>query len=78
MNCMEDYVKLLLSRYVRPHFHAGVIEVHVVFDATGLQSESPKEIEQLRRDQIASDITSSHFCSDYAVTFSYLRSGEQY
>ena len=67
MNCMEDYVKLLLSRYVRPHFRAGVIEVHVVFDATGLLPESPKEIEQLRRDseQEASDVGSSHHCSDF-------------
>ena len=43
---MEEYVKLLLSRYVRPHFNAGAIEVHVVFDVAGLQEESPKEIEQ--------------------------------
>ena len=26
MHCMEEYVKLLLSRYVRPHFYAGTIE----------------------------------------------------
>ena len=49
MGSMEEYVKLLLSRYVRPHFNAGAIEVHVVFDVAGLQ-ESPKEIEQQRRD----------------------------
>ena len=27
LNCMEEYVKLLLPRYVRPHFYAGTIEV---------------------------------------------------
>lgn len=42
MNCMEEYVKLLLSRYVSPHFNAGVIKVHVVFDVAGLQPETPK------------------------------------
>ena len=70
MNCMEDYVKLLLSRYVKPHFYAGVIEVHVVFDAPGLQAESPKEIEQLRRDRKNNASTSHHcidFCSDLLV-----------
>ena len=41
---MEEYVKLIISRYVRPHFYAGLIEVHIVFHITGLQSESPKEI----------------------------------
>ena len=48
----------------------GVIEVHVVFDAPGLQAESPKEIEQLRRDQKNNTSTSHHcidFCSDLLV-----------
>ena len=48
MSSMEEYVKLLISRFVRPHFTAGAIEVHVVFDAPGTQKESPKEIEQHR------------------------------
>ena len=65
MQCMEEYVKLLISRYLRPHFHAGVIEVHVVFDVTGLQPESPKEIEQLRRDQHASKAKCTHNCTDF-------------
>ena len=67
MSCMEEYVKLLLSRYVRPHFRAGVIEVHVVFDVTGLQPESPKEIEQLRRDKITQEASYSHHCIDFCT-----------
>lgn len=30
MNSMEEYVKLLLQRFAKPHFTAGVIKVHVV------------------------------------------------
>ena len=65
MGSMEEYVKLLLSRYVRPHFNAGAIEVHVVFDVAGLQEESPKEIEQRRRDSGIQDISTSHHCTDF-------------
>ena len=56
MNCMQYYVKLLLSRFVRPHLAAGVQQVHVVFDVPGAQQETPKEIEQHRRDK-AADVT---------------------
>ena len=65
MNCMEEYVKLLLSRYVRPHFYAGVIEVHVVFDVAGLQRETPKEIEQMRRDGTMNNASTRHHCIDF-------------
>ena len=65
MHCMEEYVKVLLSRYVRPHFTAGVIEVHVVFDVTGLQPESPKEIEQVRRDRGVNNDSTVHHCVDF-------------
>lgn len=51
MSCMQDYVKLLLSQLARPHLVAGVTEVHVVFDAPGAQQETPKEIQQCRRDK---------------------------
>ena len=69
MHCMEEYVKLLLSRYVRPHFYAGTIEVHVVFDVAGLQQESLKEIEQLRRDQAIKNESTSHHCIDFCSDF---------
>ncbi len=51
MSTMKDYVKLLFSKYVKPHFQAGVIEVHVVFDNPSALPESPKEIEHRRRDK---------------------------
>ena len=66
MTCMEQYVKLLLSRFVKPHFSAGVIEVHVVFDAPGSQCESPKEIEQNRRDKCAKEEVGPHNCVEFS------------
>ena len=66
MSSMEEYVKLLLSRFVRPHFCAGVIEVHVVFDSPGTQKESPKEIEQRRRDKSASEVVGAHECIEFS------------
>ena len=48
---MREYVKLILFKYVKPHLTAGAFEVHVVFDYPGGLGESPKEIEQRRRDQ---------------------------
>ena len=66
MTCMEQYVKLLLSRFVKPHFHAGVIEVHGVFDAPGSQRESPKEIEQIRRDKNAKEKVGPHDCVEFS------------
>ena len=67
MSCMQDYVKLLLSRFVRPHFIAGVKSVHVVFDVPGAQHETPKAIEQYRRDRTA-DATGNrqHYCTSFS------------
>ena len=56
-------MKLLLSRFVRPHFCAGAIEVHVVFRT---QKESPKEIEQHRRDKSASEVVGAHECIEFS------------
>ncbi len=47
MSTMKYYVKLLFSKYVKPHFQ----EVHVVFDNPSALPESPKEIEHRRRDK---------------------------
>ena len=47
---MQEYTHLLLNQYVRPHFRAGVQEVHVIFDSPGSMRETPKELEQRRRD----------------------------
>ena len=40
MSCMQEYARLLLNQYVRPHFKAGVTEVHVVFDNPGSMRDS--------------------------------------
>ena len=64
MSYMTDYVQYLLTRFVRPHFAAGAKEVHVVFDNPGSQSETPKELEQMRRDRASESQTSTsrHEC----------------
>ena len=67
MSYMTDYVQYLLARFVRfvrPHFAAGAKEVHVLIDNPGSQSETPKELEQIRRDKAAESRTSTcrHEC----------------
>ena len=52
-------------RFVKPHFHAGAIEDHVVLDAPGSQSKSPKEIEQQQRDGSAKDKSGPHYCTEF-------------
>ena len=44
MTYMQDYVQLLLTKFVLPHFAAGVTEVHVIFDNPGALPEIPKEV----------------------------------
>jgi len=64
MSCMQDYVKLLLARFVRPQFAAGVKEVHVVFDCPGSLAETPKELEQRRRDKAVE--SANHHCTAFS------------
>ena len=65
MSFMKDYVKLLVSKYVRPHLQVGVREVHVVFDNPDSPMETPKEIEHRRRDKNI-DHKCTTFWSDHA------------
>ena len=50
MTYMQDYVQLLLTKFVWPHFAAGVMEAHVIFDNPGALPKTPKEVEQSRWD----------------------------
>ena len=59
-------MSILLSRFVKPHFHAGAIEVHAIYDAPGSPSESPKEIERQRCDGSAKDKVGPHHCTDFS------------
>ena len=45
---MREYAEILLIRYVQPHYQAGVLEVHVIFDYPSGLPESPKILEQSR------------------------------
>ena len=64
MNYMQQYVQLLMNQFVAPHFKAGVQEVHVVFDSPGSMAETPKELEQKRRDKSANQ-ESGHECTEF-------------
>ena len=64
MKHMQEYVNFLLTRFVRPHLNAGAIEVHVVFDNPGSMPETPKEIEQARRDAHSSSSPIDHTCTE--------------
>ena len=59
---MQDYVKLLLRRFIKPHFQSGVHELHLVFDNPGGQQENPKELEWERRD----NNKPTHFCESFS------------
>ena len=61
---MSEYAELLLSQYVRPHFQAGSYEVHVIFDNPGSMAETPKELEQKRRDSTAKKNDTNHVCAE--------------
>lgn len=63
MKSMREYAKLLLIRYVRPHYSAGTEEVHVIFDNPGGLKESPKELEQRRRDLTSKPV--QHSCMTF-------------
>lgn len=61
MGCMKDYAQWILDQYIKPHFRAGVQEVHVVFDSPGSMSETPKELEKKRRDK--DKVIEAHKCN---------------
>ena len=63
---MKEYVKMLFLKYVRPHFVSGVIEVHVIFDNPGALPETPKELEQKRRDMKKADSSCEHECFKFS------------
>lgn len=46
----------------RSHYRSGSLEVHIVFDNSGGLCESPKEIEQARRDQAKGSELVHHHC----------------
>ena len=62
---MEEYANMLLVRYVQPHFRAGVATVHIIFDLPGGLPESPKQLEQSRRDSAKSAKLATHQCTTF-------------
>ena len=66
MEKMKEYTEMLLNIYVRPHYRAGVLEVHVIFDNPGGLPESPKQLEQGRRDAAQTQELVNHQCLNFA------------
>ena len=48
---VADYAAFLFNRFVSPHYRAGAVEVHLVFDTPNRQPFNPKCYEHKRRDQ---------------------------
>lgn len=67
---MKEYAELLLVRYVQPHYSAGALVVHVVFDNPGGLLESPKALEQSRRDTAKQKKLENHQCMSFTSTSS--------
>ena len=59
---MREYAEMLLIRYVQPHYQAGALVVHVIFDNPRSLPESPKILEQSRRDSAKAKELASHKC----------------
>lgn len=57
--------RMLLIRYVRPHYSAGALAVHVIFDNPGGLPESPKQLEQSRRDSAQITELVNHHCISF-------------
>ena len=55
-----EYVRLLLRRFVQPHFKQGTREVHVLFDNPPQSNFNPKQWEQENRDDGQKQTTSVH------------------
>ena len=52
---MGDYASFFTRRFITPHFKKGAVEVHLLFDNPGCQSENPKVFEQQKRDGSIND-----------------------
>ena len=66
MRNLQDYVEMLIQKYLLIHLKAGVTQVHVVFDSPGSLKETPKEIEHARRDGKTED--KHHQCINFSST----------
>jgi len=58
----QDY-KLLLQRFVQPHFKKGTKEVHVLFDKPTESGFNPKQWDQLGRDEDQVKENNTHTCT---------------
>lgn len=64
---MADYGNFLIKKFVLPHFRKGSKELHLLFDNTTGQQDSPKLFEQERRDTTMTDHQCVVFFDEAAV-----------
>ena len=66
MECSQknigEYADFLLRQHILMHYRNGVLEVHLIFDDPGSQTQSPKYFQRLHRDQ-ANPISEDHCCT---------------
>lgn len=71
MENMREYARLLVIRYVWPHYRDGTSTVHVIFDYPGGLDESPKQLEQSRRDLAKTKRISKSSMSIFSICEQY-------
>ena len=62
---LTDYAHFLRKQYIDFYFRNGAKEVHVVFDDPGSLPNTPKQFEQLRRDQ--QHQKEDHSCMEFSL-----------
>ncbi len=60
ISTVAEYATLLFNRFVSPHYQAGAMEVHLVFDSPSDRPFSPKCYERKRRDESHSNPHHTH------------------
>ena len=60
MNAVNDYTNLLFTRFILPHFHKGVGEVHLLFNNPKNQPFNSKCSEQERRGKRTATASHEH------------------
>jgi len=70
----QDY-KLLLQRFVQPHFKKGKMEAHVLFDKPPESGFNPKQWEQSGRDEDQVKENNTHVHTTSVMQLKYHQTG---
>ena len=61
---ITDYANFIFNRFVLPHYRAGTLEVHLIFDKEVRQLFDPKAFERDKRDQ-SGQSDNKHCCTEF-------------